>query len=124
MISYPQLLMRNLKLYRDSCLWPVRNGLRLRRPKRHRKLPQLLSEPDLKRFFRAIQECGDVEHEIMLRFLFFTSIRVSELVNIKVKDVDLGGCKVFVDQGKGSKDRYIPDLVESSSVARQKPLLV
>jgi len=67
----------------------------------------LLSESDLKRFFRAIQECGDVEHEIMLRFLFFTSIRVSELVNIKVKDVDLGGCKVFIDQGKGSKDRYI-----------------
>src|SRR5260370_9920226 len=99
--------MRNLKLYRDSCLWPLRNGLRLRRPKRHRKLPQLLSEPDLKRFFRAIQECGNVEHEIMLKFLFFTSIRVSELINIRVKDVDLGGCKVFIDQAKGSKDRYI-----------------
>jgi site-specific recombinase XerD len=43
----------------------------------------------------------------MLKFLFFTSIRVSELINIRVKDVDLGGCKVFIDQGKGSKDRYI-----------------
>jgi site-specific recombinase XerD len=32
---------------------------------------------------------------------------VSELVNIKVSDVDLGGCKVFIDNGKGSKDRYI-----------------
>src|SRR5258708_28008513 len=85
----------------------ARRRLGLVRPKRRRKLPQLLSELDLKRFFRAIQECGDVEHEIMLRFLFFTSIRVSELVNIKVKDVDLGGCKVFIDQGKGSKDRSI-----------------
>ncbi|HXO98532.1 MAG TPA: tyrosine-type recombinase/integrase [Chthoniobacterales bacterium] len=66
-----------------------------------------MSEPDLKRFFRAIQECGEVEHEIMLKFLFFTSIRVSELVNIKVKDVDFSGCKVFIEQGKGSKDRYI-----------------
>ena len=69
--------------------------------------PNYLSEPDLKRFFRVIQECGEVEHEIMLKFLFFTSIRVSELVNIKVKDVDLSGCKVFIEQGKGSKDRYI-----------------
>jgi len=85
----------------------ARLKLGLRRPKRPRKLPQLLSESDLKRFFRTIQECGTVEHEIMLRFLFFTSIRVNELVNIKVKDVDLGGCKVFIDQGKGSKDRYI-----------------
>jgi integrase/recombinase XerD len=85
----------------------ARRKLGLSRPKRHRKLPQLLSEPDLKRFFRAIQECGEVEHEIMLKFLFFTSIRVSELINIRVKDVDLGGCKVFIEQGKGSKDRYI-----------------
>jgi len=85
----------------------ARLKLGLRRPKRARKLPKLLSEADLKGFFRAIQECGNVEHEIMLRFLFFTSIRVSELVHIKVADVDLGTCKVFIDQGKGSKDRYI-----------------
>jgi integrase len=85
----------------------ARKKLGLRRPKRGRSLPKLLSESDLKAFFRAIQECEDVEHEIMLKFLFFTSIRVSELVHIKVSDVDLGNCKVFIDQGKGSKDRYI-----------------
>ena len=103
-------MVRKERLDYDEFLYvcqQARRKLGLRRPRRHRKLPQLLSEPDLKRFFRAIQGCGDVEHEIMLRFLFFTSIRVSELVNIKVKDVDLGRCKVFIDQGKGSKDRYI-----------------
>jgi hypothetical protein len=46
----------------------ARRKLGLRRPKRERKLPQLLTEPDLKRFFRVIQDCGDVEHEIMLKF--------------------------------------------------------
>jgi integrase len=43
----------------------------------------------------------------MLKFLLYTSVRVNELVNIKVGDVDLGNCKVFINQGKGSKDRYI-----------------
>lgn len=85
----------------------ARKRLGLRRPKRGRSLPKLLSESDLKSFFRAIQQCGNVEHEIMLRFLFFTSVRVSELVNIKKSDVDLDANKVFIDQGKGSKDRYI-----------------
>ena len=66
-----------------------------------------MSEADLKRFFRTIQDCCNVEHEVMLRLLFFTAIRVSELVNIKISDVDLGNCKIFIDQGKGSKDRYI-----------------
>jgi site-specific recombinase XerD len=85
----------------------ARRKLGLRRPKRERKLPQLLGEADLKRFFRVIQDCGDVEHEIILKFLFFTAVRVSELVKIKVGDVDLGSCKVFIDRGKGAKDRYI-----------------
>src|SRR5258707_7268892 len=109
-VSRLVLMARKERLDYDEFLYvcqQARRKLGLVRPKRRRKLPQLLSELDLKRFFRAIQECGDVEHEIMLRFLFFTSIRVSELVNIKVKDVGLGGYKVFIDQGKGSKDRYI-----------------
>ena len=109
-VSRLVLMARKERLDYDDFLYVcqrARRKLGLCRPKRHRKLPQLLSEPDLKRFFRAIQECGEVEHEIMLKFLFFTSIRVSELVNIKVKDVDFSGCKVFIEQGKGSKDRYI-----------------
>jgi integrase/recombinase XerD len=55
----------------------ARKKLGLRRPKRGRTLPKLLSESDLKAYFRAIQECGDLEHDFMLKFPFFTSIRVS-----------------------------------------------
>jgi integrase/recombinase XerD len=44
----------------------------------------------------------------MLKFLFFTAVRVSQLVKIKVSDVDLGSsCKAFIDRGKGAKDRNI-----------------
>ena len=57
----------------------ARRKLGLRRPKRERKLPQLLGEADLKRFFRVIQDCGDVGHEIMLKFLFFKEALVNEL---------------------------------------------
>jgi site-specific recombinase XerD len=85
----------------------ARRKLGLRKPKKERKLPQLLSEADLKRFFRVIQECGDLQHEIMLKLLFFTAVRVSELVGIRVEDVDTQQGKIFINQGKGSKDRYI-----------------
>ena len=43
----------------------------------------------------------------MLKFLFYTAVRVSELVGIRVENVDLEQCKVFIGQGKGAKDRYI-----------------
>jgi integrase len=54
-----------------------------------------------------IKDCGDVQHEIMLKLLFYTAVRVSELVRIQVADIDVDGCRIFIDQGKGSKDRYI-----------------
>ena len=41
----------------------------------------------------------------MLKLLFYTAVRVSELVRIRVDDVE--GCRIFIGQGKGSKDRYI-----------------
>ena len=85
----------------------ARRKLGLRKPRQERKLPQLLPEADLKRFFRVIQECGDLQHEIMLKLLFFTAVRVSELIGIRVEDVDTQQCKIFINQGKGGKDRYI-----------------
>ena len=78
-----------------------------RRGRKERRLPQLLADADLKRFFRAIQDCGDVQYEILLKLLFYTAVRVSELVHIEVGDVDLDACKIFINQGKGAKDRYI-----------------
>jgi integrase/recombinase XerD len=85
----------------------VRRKLRLLRPHKQRKLPELMPEAELRKFFKVIQEVGNLQHEIMLKLLFFTALRVSELVKIRVGDIDFEECKIFVDQGKGQKDRYI-----------------
>jgi integrase/recombinase XerD len=85
----------------------VRLKLKLARPKREHKLPHLLPGLALKRFFQVIQDCGDVQHEILLKLLFYTAVRVRELVHIRIEDVDLEHCRIFIQQGKGPKDRYI-----------------
>jgi integrase/recombinase XerD len=43
----------------------------------------------------------------MLRLLFFTMVRVSELCNIAVAEVDVESCKIRINAGKGDKDRYV-----------------
>jgi Site-specific recombinase XerD len=86
-----------------SACQQVRKKLGLRRPERQQKLPQLLPATVLTRFFQVIEECGDVQHEMMLKLLFYTAIRVSELVRIETTDVDLDHCKIFIDRGKGQK---------------------
>jgi integrase/recombinase XerD len=52
----------------------ARKKLGLRRGRKERRLPQLLADADLKRFFRAIQDCGDVQQEILLKLLFYTAV--------------------------------------------------
>jgi integrase/recombinase XerD len=85
----------------------VRERAEVSRPKNRRTLPKVLTEEELRRFFQTIEDCGNIEHQIMLRLLFFTAIRVSELVDIKHSDVNLGESKIFIDQGKGGKDRFV-----------------
>jgi site-specific recombinase XerD len=85
----------------------ARRRLGLRKPPKERRLPQLLPETELKKFFRILQQCGNLQHEIMLKLLFFSAVRVSELVKVKVTDIDFTHCKIFIAQGKGGKDRYI-----------------
>jgi integrase/recombinase XerD len=89
------------------CCRRARRALGLHKPKQEKTLPRLLPDSDLKRFFKVIQDCGNLQHEIMLKLLFYTAVRVSELVHIRVADVDTQQCKIFINQGKGGKDRYI-----------------
>ncbi|MBZ0187829.1 MAG: tyrosine-type recombinase/integrase [Candidatus Obscuribacterales bacterium] len=85
----------------------VRIKLKLKKPKRERRLPEILSTAHLKKFFKTIQKCGNLQHELMLKLLLYTAVRASELVNIRVTDVDAHSCKIFIDNDKRGKDRYI-----------------
>jgi integrase len=78
----------------------------LRVEAKRRKLPQLMPESELLKFFKVIQEAGDLQHEIMLKLLFLTAVRVSELIKIKVGDIDFEQCKIFIGQGKGGENRF------------------
>ena len=85
----------------------VRQECSLRPAKKGRRLPKVLTQEDFRRFYTDVDRADDVQHSLMLRLLFYTGVRVSELCNIEVGQVDLENCKIFIDQGKGSKDRYV-----------------
>jgi integrase len=72
-----------------------------------KRLPRVLTADQFRAFYKAVDAAEDVQHALMLRLLFYTGVRVSELCNIQVVDVDLENCKVFINLGKGSKDRYV-----------------
>ena len=85
----------------------VRKECALCPAKKGRKLPRILNAEDFRRFYEVVDQAKDVQHALMLRLLFFTAVRVSELCNITVADVDLENCKIRISGGKGDKDRYV-----------------
>ncbi len=85
----------------------IRKLCDLRPEKKGRRLPRVLTADEFRRFYQVVDRAEDVQHALMLRLLFFTAVRVSELCNFGVSDVDLEACKIRVNQGKGSKDRYV-----------------
>jgi site-specific recombinase XerD len=85
----------------------VRQACDLRPAAKPKRLPRVLTADQFRAFYKAVDEADDVQHSLMLRLLFYTGVRVSELCGIEVADVDLESCKIRINQGKGSKDRFV-----------------
>ena len=85
----------------------ARKHLGMKPPTGGRHLPQLLSEKSLKAYFKAVDTTDNLQHQIMLRILLYTGVRVAELCSIRMAQVDLNSGKIFIESGKGDKDRYI-----------------
>lgn len=73
-------------------------------PKGKRKLPVVLSEPEVKRLLGAAE---DLRELAVLMTLYSSGVRLSELLNLWVKDIDSTKMQIRVRQGKGAKDRNV-----------------
>ena len=73
--------------------------------KRPQKLPCVLSPMEVLRFLEAAPAGRD---RLMLQTTYACGLRVSELLNLNVTDIDSARMVVMVRQGKGRKDRLVP----------------
>ena len=73
-----------------------------------RKLPVIPTEEEIKKYYEAVWQAKNIEHMVMIKTLLYTGIRVSELIRVKISDVDLEQCQIRINQGKGRKDRVVP----------------
>lgn len=72
--------------------------------KEEKKLPVVLSRDEVRRLFAAARR---IKSRAILMTLYASGLRVSELVGLKVGDIDSQRMAIRVCQGKGKKDRYV-----------------
>ena len=87
-------------LYTESKI----DNLQLVRPKRSRLLPTVLSQEEV---MRLLQRTPNLKHRTVLALIYSSGLRISELLNLELKDIDLDRKQIRIRQAKGRKDRYV-----------------
>ena len=79
------------------------NYLQIPRQKKHRAFPEILTREEV---FEIIESCKNIKHKAMLMVVYSSGLRVSEAAALKIQHIDSMNMRLFVDYGKGGKDRY------------------
>ena len=73
-------------------------------PKRAQRIPELLTRQEVRRILDA---CTQPKHRMMLETVYGCGLRLSEVVKLKVRDIDGERARLRIEQGKGAKDRLV-----------------
>jgi integrase/recombinase XerD len=96
-------MINALKFYYEKVLKRERTVYDLPRPKKSIHLPKIFSEREIKTLLQSPQ---NIKHQCILLTIYSTGIRLSELLNLRIQDIDSKRMSVFIKGGKGKKDRY------------------
>lgn len=109
LISDKKVAPRSINLIRSSLLFYYNDVLEkgftnIKTPKIQASLPNVLSKDEVK---RLIECAGSNKSRQIIKLLYSSGLRVSELVTLKWKDLELDQKIAWVRSGKGSKDRMV-----------------
>lgn len=74
-------------------------------PKKTKKLPKVIDKKYLK---KTITNIKNLKHKSILMLGYSCGLRVSEVVNLKIEDIDSNRNLILIKNSKGNKDRYVP----------------
>lgn len=93
-----------LKFYFEQVLHKEKFFIDIPRPKSKSTLPKVLSTKDIKKLFDVTT---NPKHKLMLQLCYGMGLRVSEVVKLKITDVDSKRMQVLIENSKGKSDRYV-----------------
>ncbi len=112
--SYQNQVINAVKFYYEK----VCNGkklpyIKIDRPFKEKYLPTVLSEDEVKRIINCV---SNLKHKAILLTIYSAGLRISELINLRIADIDSDRKAIVIKGAKGKKDR--------NSLLSEKLLLV
>jgi integrase/recombinase XerD len=103
--SYQNQIINAIKLYFIRIENKKLSIENIFRPKREKKLPNVLSKQEVKAILESL---GNIKHKAMLSLIYSCGLRRSELLNLKLTDIDSKRNIIIIRKAKGKKDRIVP----------------
>lgn len=103
--SYQNQVLNAIKLYYNTVANKLINPELIYRPKRDKKLPNVLSKEEVKKILEAPI---NIKHRTILSLLYSCGLRRNEVLRLKPTDIDSKRKLVIIRQSKGKKDRIVP----------------
>jgi len=94
-----------LFLYRDVLGLDISNwNIQALRAKERKRIPQVLTKEEVQ---KVINEMRGV-YKLMVQMMYGCGLRMKEVLNLRIKDIDFGFNKVYIWDSKSLKDRTVP----------------
>jgi len=93
-----------IKFYFEQVLHREKFFIEIPRPQKKSSLPKVMSKSDIAKVFTHVH---NLKHLVMLKLCYGMGLRVSEIINLKISDIDSSRMLVHIVAAKGKRDRYV-----------------
>lgn len=94
-----------IKFYLEQVLKEPRKNYYIDRPRKAKKLPSVLSKEEIQQIFSVTK---NLKHKAILALLYSSGLRIGEVLNLKLLDIDSSRMVICIKSSKGAKDRTVP----------------
>ncbi len=101
--SYINQAINSIKFYYEVVMGMPNRFYSIERPRKEQKLPSILAKEDI---LKMINLTKNLKHKCIISLLYSSGLRRSELLDLKLTDINSNSMLIKVRQAKGNRDRY------------------
>ena len=104
-ISAQNQYINAVKLLFKEVVGAKMGSVNFERPRKEKHLPKIIDQAHI---LKSLSLINNVKHKAILSLAYSVGLRVSEVINLKIKDIDSERMIINIRQSKGRKDRVVP----------------
>lgn len=101
--TYLNQMINSIKFYYESVMGMPNRFYSIERPIKEHKLPKVISKEEVK---SLINNTNNIKHKCIISLLYSAGLRRSELINLKIENIDSKRMLINIKNTKGNKERY------------------